>query len=213
MDENERMIRSQIVARGVRDPRVLAALRSVPRDRFVPLHLRVEAFDDHPLPLERGQTISQPFMVAAMTELLRLRGSEKVLEIGTGSGYQTAILARLARVVFSAEIEPALASTVAERLRRIGIQNVIVCVGDGVEIFRSEAPFDAILCAAAPHEMPEPLIEQLADGGRCVIPVGGPQEQHLWLIERHGGQVVRRRLDPVKFVPMRRNGERGTWTE
>ena len=205
IDENERMIRSQIVARGVRDPRVLAALRTVPRDLFVPSHLRASAFDDHPLPLERGQTISQPFIVAAMTELLRLRGHEKVLEIGTGSGYQTAILARLARFVCSAELEPALASTAVAHLKRIDIHNVIVCVGNGIEIFGSEAPFDAILAAAAPIEMPERLIEQLADGGRCVIPVGPPEDQFLWLIERHGGHVLRRRLDPVRFVPLRRS--------
>jgi protein-L-isoaspartate(D-aspartate) O-methyltransferase len=203
VDENERMIRSQILARGVHDPRVLAALRTVPRDLFVPVHLRASAFEDYPLPLERGQTISQPYIVAAMSELLRLEGHEKVLEIGTGSGYQTAVLARLARIVYSAEVEPALAAGVEERLRALGIENVVVRVGDGVEIFRDDAPFDAILAAAAPLEMPERLIDQLADGGRCVIPVGPPDAQHLWLIERNAGHVVRRKLEPVRFVPLR----------
>src|SRR5215212_9036793 len=149
----DRMIREQIVARGVRDPRVLEAIRSVPRELFVPRSFRASAYDDTPLPLDRGQTISQPFIVAYMTEILRLRGKEKVLEIGTGSGYQTAILARLARTVFSAELEPDLARGVGQRLEQLGIANVVLAVGDGVSLFRGEAPFDAILSAAAPVEM------------------------------------------------------------
>lgn len=203
MSGNEQMIREQIIARGVRDPRVLEAMRSVPRELFVPTHLRPSAFDDSPLPLERGQTISQPYIVAAMTELLALRGDEKVLEIGAGSGYQTAVLARLARTVYATEVEPELARTVMERLRELGIDNVILGVGNGVELFRDEAPFDAILSAAAPLEIPDALIEQLAEGGRCVIPVGPPELQYLWLIERRAGHVVRRRLEAVRFVPLR----------
>lgn len=197
------MIREQIVARGVADPRVLDALRSVPREPFVPAGLRNSAYEDSPLPLTRGQTISQPFIVALMTEMLRLRGDEKVLEIGTGSGYQTAILARLARMVYSAEVEPELAATAAGRLAQLGITNVVLGTGNGVEIFREHAPFDAILSAAAPEYLPEELVDQLADGGRCVIPVGASDLQHLWLIERRGGHLTRRRMEAVRFVPLR----------
>jgi len=197
------MIRTQIAARGVRDPRVLDALRSVPRERFVPVNLQASAFDDTPLPLERGQTISQPFIVGWMTELLRLRGTERVLELGTGSGYQTAVLARLAAHVYSAELEPDLARQVAARLEALDITNVTLRVGDGVTLFRDEAPFDAILCAAAPLEMPEALLAQLAEGGRCIIPVGPPEAQYLWLVVRAGPTLERRRLEAVRFVPLR----------
>ncbi len=195
------MIRDQIVARGVSDPRVLEAFRDTPREWFVPPQLQASAYEDSPLPLMRGQTISQPFIVAFMTEQLRLRGDEKVLEIGTGSGYQTAILARLARVVYSAEVEPALAESVRSRLS--AFPNVILGTGNGVEIFRHEAPFDAILSAAAPEFLPETLLEQLAEGGRCIIPVGAADLQHLWLIERREGKLLRRRLEAVRFVPLR----------
>lgn len=197
------MIQQQIVARGVRDPRVLDALRAVPREVFVPPHLRWSAYEDAPLPLSRGQTISQPFIVALMTEMLELRGDEKVLEIGTGSGYQTAVLAKLVPIVYSAEVEPELAATAKERLAQLGIANVVLGVGNGVELFRQYGPFDAILSAAAPEVFPEELIDQLAEGGRCVIPVGSVDMQHLWLAEKHGGHVTRRRLDPVRFVPLR----------
>jgi len=199
---NDAMIETQIAARGVRDPRVLEAFRSVPRELFVPRHLRREAFDDSPLPLERGQTISQPFIVALMSEMLELRGDERVLEIGTGSGYQTAILARLARHVYSAELEPDLAATVLSRLNALDITNVTLAVGDGVEVFRDHAPFDAILSAAAPAEIPPALLDQLAEGGRCVMPAG-TTEQYLWLVRRVGGELVRERREPVRFVPMR----------
>ncbi len=209
-EPNERMIRSQIVARGVSDPRVLDAFRATPREWFVPPHLRASAYDDSPLPLVRGQTISQPFIVAYMTEQLRLRGTEKVLEIGTGSGYQTAILARLARIVYSAEVEPELAESVRERLAQLALINVVLGTGNGVELFRHEAPFDAILSAAAPEHLPESLLDQLAEGGRCIIPVGATDLQHLWLIERRQGQLLRRRLDAVRFVPLReRPGSHG----
>lgn len=202
-ESNEAMIRDQIVSRGVNDPRVLDAFRAVPREVFVPQNLRASAYDDTPLPLVRGQTISQPYIVAFMTEMLQLRGGEKVLEIGTGSGYQTAILARLARIVYSAEVEPELAATAREVLDRLGIKNVVLGVGNGVEIFREHAPFDAILSAAAPEYLPESLVDQLAGGGRCIIPVGAADLQHLWLIERRDGHVTRRRLEAVRFVPLR----------
>ena len=200
---NERMLREQIISRGVADPRVLGAFRETPRELFVPPSFRASAYDDTPLPLSRGQTISQPYIVAVMTELLRLRGDEKVLEIGTGSGYQTAILGRLARHVCSAEVEPELAMTVRARLDTLGITNVDLRVGNGVELFREEAPFDAILSAAAPELLPEALVDQLAEGGRCIIPVGAADLQYLWLLERTNGEVTRRRLEPVRFVPLR----------
>lgn len=202
-EANERMIRQQIVARGVTDPRVLDALRSVPRELFVPQNFRASAYDDTPLPLTRGQTISQPYIVAVMTELLRLQGDEKVLEIGTGSGYQTAVLSRLCKMVYSAEVEPELALTARDRLSQLGLSNVVLGTGNGVELFRDHAPFDAILSAAAPEFLPQGLIEQLAEGGRCVIPVGGADLQYLWLIERVGGEVRRTRLEAVRFVPLR----------
>ena len=202
-DANEKMLRGQIIGRGISDPRVLDAFRSVPRELFVPPNLRASSYDDTPLPLGHSQTISQPYIVAFMTELLRLRGHERVLEIGTGSGYQTAILARLARHVYSAEVEPDLASSVRERLDQLGIGNVTPGVGNGLEIFREHAPFDAILSAAAPETLPENLIDQLAEGGRCVLPVGASDFQFLWLIERRDGRVSRTRLEAVRFVPLR----------
>ena len=203
MTSNERMLREQIIARGVTDPRVLEAMRSIPRELFVPPTLRASAYDDTPLPLARGQTISQPFIVALMTEMLQLRGEEKVLEIGTGSGYQTAILARLARIVYSAEVEPELARSANERLRELDITNVVLGTGNGVELFQEHAPFDAILSAAAPEHLPEGLLEQLGEGGKCIIPVGSWDMQHLWLIERKEGRLVRQRLEAVRFVPLR----------
>lgn len=201
--DNEKMIREQIVGRGIRDPRVLDAFRQTPREWFVPAHLRDSAYRDTPLPLAREQTISQPFIVAFMTEILRLGGRERVLEIGTGSGYQTAILARLARVVYSAEVEPELAVSVRDRLAALEITNVVLRTGNGVEVFRDEAPFDAILSAAAPEQLPPGLLDQLADGGRCILPVGAADVQYLWLIERTGGELHRTRLEAVRFVPLR----------
>ena len=197
------MIRTQIAARGVRDARVLEALHSVPRELFVPPNLRASAFDDTPLPLERGQTISQPYIVGYMTELLELRGDERVLELGSGSGYQTAVLARLAAHVYSAELEPDLGRQVADRLASLGITNVTLRIGDGVTAFENEAPFDAILCAAAPLEIPAALISQLADGGRLVIPAGEPDAQYLWRIRKIDGGVERTRVGAVRFVPLR----------
>ena len=197
------MIRDQLVARGVCDERVLAAFHSVPRDLFVPPMHRAYAFIDSPLPLSHGQTISQPFIVARMTELLELSGRERVLELGTGSGYQTAVLAQLTCLVFSAELEPELSTAAAVRLATLGLRNVQLGVGDGVELFREQAPFDAILSAAAPRNMPERLLEQLAEGGRCVIPVGDEDAQYLWRVRRRHGELQRERLDAVRFVPLR----------
>jgi protein-L-isoaspartate(D-aspartate) O-methyltransferase len=200
---NERMIREQIAARGITDAAVLDAFRSVPREIFVPPAFRSAAYDDTPLPLDCGQTISQPYIVASMTAALHLDGTEKVLEIGTGSGYQTAILSRLSRTVYSAELEPDLTRGVRARLDRLGITNVVLESGDGVRLFRANAPFDAILSAAAPVEFPDALLDQLAEGGRCIIPVGDADSQYLWLVRKWGGHVERRRLESVRFVPLR----------
>jgi protein-L-isoaspartate(D-aspartate) O-methyltransferase len=197
------MIREQLIARGVTDPRVIEALRATPREMFVPEHLRAAAFNDGPLPLQCGQTISQPYIVALMTQLLRLRPTDSVLEIGTGSGYQTAILARMVRIVFSAELETNLARHVQSRLELLGITNVEMRVGDGISVFRDRAPFDAILSAAAPLEIPGELIDQLGEGGRMVIPAGSADQQYLWLVEKVGASVKRTQLDAVRFVPLR----------
>jgi protein-L-isoaspartate(D-aspartate) O-methyltransferase len=196
------MVREQIVARGVRDPRVLAALRSVPRHEFVPVEQRASAYEDDPLPIGDGQTISQPYVVAAMTEALALRGGEKVLEIGTGSGYQAAILAELAREVYTIEIVPALADSAKERLARLGYRRVHVKHGDGWAGWPEAAPFEAIVVTAAPEHVPEALVAQLAMGGRMVIPVGDEGHQELWLLVRDETGVRRERLMDVRFVPM-----------
>jgi len=187
----------------VRDQRVLDAFRSVPRELSCRRRIAPPRTTTRRCRSIAGQTISQPYIVAFMTELLRLRGDETVLEIGTGSGYQTAILSRLARHVYSAELEPELAATVTERLDRLGIDNVTLAIGNGVEIFRGRGPFDAILSAAAPATFPEELIDQLTEGGRCIIPVGVAESQNLWLIEKRDGGVVRKAMDAVRFVPLR----------
>jgi protein-L-isoaspartate(D-aspartate) O-methyltransferase len=202
-DPNERMIREQIIRRGVRDSSVLDAMRRVPREIFVPTALQEAAYDDSPLPIGQGQTISQPFIVAYMTSLLRLRGDERVLEIGAGCGYQTAILSHLAREIFSAELEHDLAEVARANHELLAISNVELRVGDGLTAFADRAPFDAILCAAAPEFIPEALVSMLAEGGRMVIPAGRQEAQSLWLIERRNGAVTRRELDAVRFVPLR----------
>jgi protein-L-isoaspartate(D-aspartate) O-methyltransferase len=200
------MVRTQIEARGVRDPRVLAAFREVPRQRFVPEAYRARAFDDGPLPIGRGQTISQPYVVASMTEQLALAPGDRVLEIGTGSGYQAAILARLAARVYTIEIVPELAARAKETLAAVGAANVEVFTGDGYLGLPALAPFDAILVTAAPQEVPQPLIDQLAVGGRLVAPVGG-FDQELRRLERTPRGIETKILYPVRFVPFVRGGE------
>ncbi|MGZ5381938.1 MAG: protein-L-isoaspartate(D-aspartate) O-methyltransferase, partial [Thermoanaerobaculia bacterium] len=180
------MVESQIAARGVRDPRVLEAMRTVPRHLFVPPAEEAFAYDDRPLPIGSGQTISQPYVVAFMAEQLRLTGNEKVLEIGTGSGYSTAILASLAAKVYSIEIRPELAREAKERLEKLGVTNVDLRAADGYRGWPEEAPFDAILVTAAPEKVPPPLLEQLSASGRMVIPVGAFY-QELKVIRRQGG--------------------------
>jgi protein-L-isoaspartate(D-aspartate) O-methyltransferase len=197
----ERMVKEQIEARGVRDPRVLAALLKVPRHLFVPGASIEQAYMDTPLPIGNGQTISQPYIVAVMTEALALRGGDKVLEVGTGSGYQAAVLAELGARVYSIEILAPLAREAAERLARLGYKNVSVRTGDGYRGWPEAAPFDGILVTAAAARIPEPLKEQLEDGGRLVLPVGGPS-QELLVVARRGKTYSTERLFPVRFVPM-----------
>jgi len=203
----ETMVRNQIAARGVEDPRVLEAMRTVPRHELVPEAVRSEAYDDHPLPIGEGQTISQPYIVAYMTEQLRLDGDERVLEIGTGSGYQAAVLAELAREVYTIEIVEPLARRAARDLERLGYGEIHVRQGDGYRGWPEEAPFDAIIITAAPDHVPEPLVEQLAVGGRMILPVGD-LFQELLLITRDEKGVRRRSLLPVRFVPMTGEAER-----
>jgi len=183
------MVAEQLVKRGIADPRVLEAMRSVPRHLFVDEALRDRAYGDHPLPIGEGQTISQPFMVARMTELLRLAGREKVLEIGTGSGYQAAILSRVAARVCTVERIGKLAARARQALESIGVSNVWVRTGDGTVGWTDEAPFDRILVAAGGPSVPPPLLEQLAEGGRLVMPVGPEDAQRLRIVDKIGGEV------------------------
>ena len=197
----ERMVTEQIEARGVKDPLVLAAMRVVPRHEFVPPAARLDAYGDHPLPIGHGQTVSPPYIVALMTQALGLQGGEKVLEVGTGSGYQAAVLARIGASVYSIEIVAPLAEEARERMARLGYRNVFVRAGDGYKGWPESAPFDAIVVTAAAPRVPEPLKEQLRDGGRLVIPVG-EKDQELMVITRRGAGFEERRVQPVVFVPM-----------
>ncbi|MBN1313044.1 MAG: protein-L-isoaspartate(D-aspartate) O-methyltransferase [Anaerolineae bacterium] len=196
------MVREQIEGRGVTEPRILQAMTRVPRHLFVPEDLHQQAYSDGPLPIGSGQTISQPYIVALMTELLNVQPGDRVLEIGVGSGYQTAILAELAAVVIGVERLPDLAQMAESRLRSMGYQNVSVHVTDGSEGLPEAAPYDAILVAAAAPNVPKPLIEQLAEGGRLVIPVGGTYDQVIERLTREGKAIHRERLTPVRFVPL-----------
>jgi protein-L-isoaspartate(D-aspartate) O-methyltransferase len=197
--EREHMVRTQISARGVRDARVLAAMRRVPRHRFVPAG--ESAYGDHPVSIGAGQTISQPYVVAFMTEALELQGDEKVLEIGTGSGYQAAVLAELAREVYSIEIVPTLARRAKEVLTRQAYTNLHLRTGDGYAGWPEAAPFDAIVLTAAPGHVPQPLIDQLTEGGILLLPLGG-LDQDLILLRKTPTGLERRTLLPVRFVPM-----------
>jgi len=197
----ERMVAEQVEARGVRDAATLAAMRAVPRHLFVPSAQVGAAYEDHPLPIGHGQTISQPYIVAFMTEALGLRGGETVLEVGTGSGYQAAVLARIASRVYSMEIVEPLAAEARERLSRLQYPNVEVRAGDGYLGWPDAAPFDGIMVTAAAPRIPEPLKEQLKDGGRLVIPVGD-ELQELVVVTRRGAVFEESRVLPVRFVPM-----------
>lgn len=199
----ERMVSTQLAARDVSDPRVLDAMRKVERHRFVPVSVRADAYGDHPLPIGHGQTISQPYVVGLMTQLARVRPDARVLEIGTGSGYQAAVLAVLAKEVYTIEIVEPLAREAAERLKALGYANVHVLAGDGYRGWPEHAPFDAILVTAAPETIPQPLIDQLAMGGRLVAPVGEERgEQELVVVERTPAGLKRWSVAAVRFVPM-----------
>lgn len=204
-EKRSRMVESQIEWRGVADPKVLEVMRRVPRHLFVDESQRASAYADHPLPIGYGQTISQPYIVAAMTELLRVGPGDVVFELGTGSGYQAAILAELTKEVYTVEIVKALGDQARERLKDLGYKNVTVKVGDGYFGWKEHAPFDAIVVTAAATHIPPPLIEQLKPGGRMVIPVGPPfQIQTLLLVEkRRDGSITQRSLMSVAFVPLR----------
>lgn len=197
------MVRRQIEARGIRDSRVLLAMREVPRHDFVGEGLADRAYEDTPLPIGHGQTISQPYMIAWALEGLRLRGGEKVLEIGTGSGYQTALLARLAREVWSVEIVASLRDRAHAVLASLGIEGVHLLVGDGGEGIEEQAPFDRILVAAAAPEAPVPLVEQLAEGGILEAPIGSGEAQDFVRIRRVRGRIHRESLGRCSFVPLR----------
>ena len=201
------MVATQIAARGITDARVLAAMRKVPRERFVPENLRSSAYLDGPLPIGHEQTISQSYIVAFMTEALRLREGDKVLEIGTGSGYQAAVLAECCRQVYTIEIVAPLAERAVTTLKALGYSNVEVRHGDGYRGWPEQAPFDAIMVTAAPDHVPEPLVAQLAVGGRMVIPVGDVV-QNIVLIEKTTTGTTSRTLLPVTFVPMTGEAER-----
>ncbi|NOX62839.1 MAG: protein-L-isoaspartate(D-aspartate) O-methyltransferase [Chloroflexi bacterium] len=196
--------------RGIKDERVLKAMETVPRHEFVPPEYIDSAYADHPLPIGYGQTISQPYIVALMTELLQLEPDDKVLEIGTGSGYQAAVLAELVDEVWTIEIIPQLAKQAEERFQRLGYDNIHTRVGDGYYGWPEEAPFDAIIVTAAPDHAPQPLIDQLKNGGRLVVPIGPPGGyQTLWQIVKEGDDLKAYNLGGVRFVPLVGGGQSG----
>jgi len=201
--ERARMLEEHLQGRDIVDPDVLRAMAAVPRHEFVPAEYLGQAYADHPLPIGYGQTISQPYVVALMTQLAGVKAGERVLEVGTGSGYQAAVLAEITDQVYSVEIIPELATTARERLDRLGYSDVTTDVLDGYFGWVEHAPYNAILVTAAPDHVPPSLIQQLADGGRLVIPVGPPGAyQTLWLIEKSGGALKRTAVTGVTFVPL-----------
>ncbi|MFZ5909826.1 MAG: protein-L-isoaspartate(D-aspartate) O-methyltransferase [Chloroflexota bacterium] len=203
----ERMIAEQIVRRGLHEPRLLVAMESVPRHLFVPQEYRHAAYEDGPLPIGYGQTISQPYIVALMTDLLQLQGDERVLEVGTGSGYQAAILGMMTREVHTIEYVPELATSAGKLLKELGMDNVHLHLGNGSLGWPESAPYDGILVAAAAPQAPKALLEQLADGGRLVLPVGGRGLQQLEAWKRKGQKYEKDSIIGVAFVPLR--GEQG----
>jgi len=206
--QRQRMVEQQLKARGIKDERVLAAMAKVPREEFIAADARTDAYEDGPLPIGYDQTISQPYIVAFMTEQLRPKPSDRVLEIGSGSGYQAAILAELVPDVYTIEIVEPLAKTAEATLQRLGYKNVHNKVGDGYKGWPEEAPFDAIIVTCAPENVPQPLADQLKDGGRMVIPVGERFAQQLYLLEKKNGQLKESVTLPVRFVPMVRDTQK-----
>ena len=200
--QRQLMVQQQLVTRGINDARVLAAMAKVPREEFVTPESRAASYEDGPLPIGYGQTISQPYIVAFMTEQLRPTPSDRVLEVGTGSGYQAAMLAELVSEVYSIEIVRPLAKNAEATLQRLGYKNVHVKFGDGYKGWPEAAPFNAIIVTCAPDKVPQPLVDQLKDGGRMVIPVGDRFAQQLYLLEKKNGQLKQSATLPVRFVPM-----------
>ena len=200
----QRMVEQQLKPRGIKDERVLAAMGKVPREEFVPADVRPSAYEDGPLPIGYDQTISQPYVVAFMTEQLRPKRSDRVLEIGSGSGYQAAILGELVAEIYTIEIVEPLAKSAEATLQRLGYNNVHIKMGDGYKGWPEEAPFDAIIVTCAPEKVPQPLVDQLKDGGRMVIPVGERFAQQLYLLEKKNEQLKESVTLPVRFVPMLR---------
>ncbi len=198
----EHMVETQLRARGIRDQRILDAMATIPRHEFVDAEYRDQAYADRPLPIDAGQTISQPYIVALMLDLLQLQAASRVLEIGTGSGYQTALLSRLARRVYSVERHMELARHAAERLALLGLANITVATGDGSLGMPEHAPFDAIIVSAAAAQIPPALIEQLGEGGRMIIPVGPPDAQELQLVCKQGGEARVSLREGCRFVPL-----------
>lgn len=196
------MVTGQLQARGISDQRVLTAMNKVPREEFVPPDSRAASYADGPLPIGQGQTISQPYIVALMTEKLRPKPSDRILEVGTGSGYQAAVLAGLVADVYTIEIIEPLAKTAEATLQRLGYKNVHVKVGDGYKGWPDYAPFDAIIVTCAPDHVPKQLTDQLKDEGRMIIPVGNRFAQELYLLEKKNGQLKESAVLPVRFVPM-----------
>ncbi len=206
--DREAMVKEQIITRGVKDPTTLAAMRAVPRHLFVPASLAPRAYQDRPLPIGYGQTISQPAIVAFMTEIINPGPGRKILEIGTGSGYQAAVLAATGAQVYTIEIIPQLAASAAARLKKLGFGDVAVKTADGYYGWPEQAPFDAIIVTAAAEFIPPPLIEQLAEAGLMIIPVGSPYfVQTLMLVQKQNGKVISNNLMPVRFVPFQRAEE------
>lgn len=204
------MVKGQLEARGIADPGTLEAMRTVPRHEFLPMRLRHEAYSDYPLPIGHGQTISQPYIVAFMTEAIRPKPGEKILEIGAGSGYQAAILAAMGAEVYTIEIVEPLAEMARQTLERLGFKNAEVRYGDGFRGWPEEAPFDAIVVTCAPDKIPPPLIEQLRDDGRMIIPVGGGMNQELLLLRKTGDRIEKQSVLPVRFVPMTGEAQGGS---
>jgi protein-L-isoaspartate(D-aspartate) O-methyltransferase len=200
--QRQQMVQRQMMTRGINDARVLAAMRKVPREEFVPSESRAGSYEDGPLPIGYGQTISQPYIVAFMTEQLRAKPSDRVLEVGTGSGYQAAILAELVSEVYSVEIVEPLAKNAEATLQRLGYKNVHLKIGDGYKGWPEAGLFDAIIVTCAPDKVPQPLVDQLKDDGRMVIPVGDRFAQQLYLLEKKNGQLKQSATLPVRFVPM-----------
>jgi protein-L-isoaspartate(D-aspartate) O-methyltransferase len=200
------MVKSQIEKRGVEDRATLAALRKIPRHLFVPANSVDDAYDDRPLPIGYGQTISQPYIVAYMTEIIKPQSGHRVLEIGTGSGYQAAVLSEIVKEVYTIELIDSLGSQAKNRLNKLNYKNVTVKTGDGYYGWKDKSPFDAIIVTAAAEHIPPPLIEQLKEGGRMIIPVGSPfMVQQLMLVEKKNGKVRTTSLMPVRFVPFNRS--------